>query len=55
MEFKLGDRHFESFNVGGIYRIKTIEHSVLSVFLSHLEEFKRDLSEFSYICSAVLI
>jgi len=34
-----------SFNMWVIYRIKTLEHSMVP-FLSHPEEFKRDLSEF---------
>ena len=36
---------FKSFKVGVIYRIKTLEHSMLS-FFSHPGEFKQDLSEF---------
>ena len=36
---------FKSFNVGVIYRIKTLEHSKLSFCLIDPGELKRDLSE----------
>ena len=44
----LQEVELQSVNGWVTYQIHTLEHSILS-FFSHPGEFKRDLSEFSYI------